>query len=130
MGFCLYGNDIDDTTSPIEAGLGWITKTKKGEFNNVETFRRQITEGVSRKLVGFELNERRVPRHGYPIHDAEGTEIGVVTSGTSSPTLDKPIGLGYVKKGYDIAGSEIHIAFGGGKKLVATVVKLPFLKNA
>jgi aminomethyltransferase len=129
MGFCLYGNDIDDTTSPIEAGLGWITKTKKGDFNNVETFKRQITEGVSRKLVGFELNDRRVPRHGYTIHDTEGTEIGVVTSGTSSPTLDKPIGLGYVKKGFDVAGSEIHIAFGGGKKLVATVVKLPFWKN-
>jgi aminomethyltransferase len=129
MGYCLYGNDIDDTTSPIEAGLGWITKTKKGEFNNVATFRRQITEGVSKKLVGFELNDRRVPRHGYTIHDAVGSEIGVVTSGTSSPTLDKPIGMGYVKKGFDTAGSEIHIAFGGGKKLAATVVKLPFLNK-
>ncbi len=127
-GFCLYGNDIDDTTSPIEAGLGWITKTKKAaSFVNVETFKRQITEGVSRKLVGFTLDDRRVPRHGYVIFDAENNEIGVVTSGTSSPTLDKPIGMGYVKKGFDKEGTEIFIAFGGGKKLVATVAKLPFL---
>ena len=126
-GYCLYGNDIDDTTSPIEAGLGWVTKTKKGDFTSVETFKRQITEGVTRKLVGFELNERRVPRHYYVIEDAEGNEIGVVTSGTSSPTLDKPIGMGYVKKGFDAPGSEIFIAFGGGKKLAAKVVKLPFL---
>lgn len=126
MGYCLYGNDIDDTTSPIEAGLGWITKTKKGDFVNSETFKRQITEGVTRKLVGFELSDRRVPRHGYIIEDAAGNEIGVVTSGTSSPSLDKPIGLGYVKKGLDTAGSEIFIAFGGGKKLAAKVVKLPF----
>ena len=128
MGFCLYGNDIDDTTSPIEAGLGWITKTKKGDFVNCETFKRQITEGVTRKLVGFELGDRRVPRHGYVIEDAEGNDIGVVTSGTSSPSLDKPIGMGYVKKGFDTEGSDIFIAFGGGKKLAAKVVKLPFLK--
>lgn len=127
-GFCLYGNDIDDTTSPIEAGLGWITKTKKeGGFVNVETFKGQITEGVSRKLVGFTLDDRRVPRHGYAIFDGENNEIGVVTSGTSSPTLDKPIGMGYVKKGFDKVGTEIFIAFGGGKKLMATVAKLPFL---
>ena len=127
-GFCLYGNDIDDKTSPIEAGLGWITKTKKAaDFVNVETFKRQITEGVTRKLVGFTLDDRRVPRHGYAIFDAENNEIGVVTSGTSSPTLDKPIGMGYVKKGFDTAGTEIFIPFGGGKKLLAKVVKLPFL---
>jgi aminomethyltransferase len=126
MGYCLYGNDIDDTTSPIEAGLGWITKTKKGNFISCEAFKGQITEGVKRKLVGFELTDRRVPRHGYIIEDASGNEIGVVTSGTSSPSLDKPIGLGYVKKGLDTEGSEIFIAFGGGKKLAAKVVKLPF----
>jgi aminomethyltransferase len=128
MGFCLYGNDIDDTTSPIEGGLGWITKTKKGDFVNVETFKRQITEGVTRKLVGFELSDRRVPRHDYEIFDAQDNVIGKVTSGTSSPSLDKPIGLGYVKKGFDTEGSEIFIAFGGGKKLAAKVVKLPFYK--
>ena len=127
-GFCLYGNDIDDTTSPIEAGLGWITKTKKAaDFVNIDTFKRQITEGVARKLVGFTLDDRRVPRHGYAIFDAENNEIGVVTSGTSSPTLDKPIGMGYVKKGFDKVGTDIFIAFGGGKKLGAKVAKLPFL---
>jgi aminomethyltransferase len=129
MGFCLYGNDIDDTTSPIEAGLGWITKTKKGDFVNVDTFKRQITEGVTRKLVGFTLDDRRVPRHGYEIYDAADNLIGVVTSGTSSPSLDKPIGMGYVKKGFDTEGSDIFIAFGGGKKLAAKVEKLPFLKK-
>ena len=129
MGFALYGNDIDDTTSPIEAGLGWITKTKKGEFVDVDVYKRQITEGVTRKLVGFDLNDRRVPRHGYDIFDAADNFIGVVTSGTSSPSLDKPIGMGYVKKGFDTEGSEIFIAFGGGKKLAARVVKLPFLKR-
>lgn len=128
MGFCLYGNDIDDTTSPIEAGLGWITKTKKGDFNSCEIFKSQIRDGVKRKLIGFELGNRRVPRHGYVIEDAEGNEIGVVTSGTSSPSLDKPIGTGYVKKGFDTEGGEIFIAFGGGKKLAAKVVKMPFLK--
>ena len=127
-GFCLYGNDIDDATSPIEAGLGWITKTKKGvDFVNIDLFKRQITEGVARKLVGFTLDDRRVPRHGYAIFDGADNEIGVVTSGTSSPTLDKPIGMGYVKKGFDKAGSDIFIAFGGGKKLAAKVAKLPFL---
>ncbi len=129
MGYCLYGNDIDDTTSPIEAGLGWITKTKKGNFISCDAFKSQITEGVTRKLVGFELSDRRVPRHGYIIEDAAGNEIGVVTSGTSSPSLDKPIGLGYVKKGLDTVGSEIFIAFGGGKKLAAKVVKLPFYQS-
>lgn len=129
MGYCLYGNDIDDTTSPIEAGLGWITKTKKGEFIDADLYRRQITEGVTRRLVGFELSDRRVPRHGYDIFDAADNVIGVVTSGTSSPSLDKPIGMGYVKKGFDTEGSEIFIGFGGGKKLAAKVVKLPFLKD-
>ena len=128
MGYCLYGNDIDDTTSPIEAGLGWITKTKKGDFVNCDTFKQQIAAGVSRKLVGFELTDRRVPRHGYMIEDAAGNDIGIVTSGTSSPSLDKPIGMGYVKTGLHIEGSDIFIVFGGGKKLAAKVVKLPFYK--
>jgi aminomethyltransferase len=128
MGYCLYGNDIDDTTSPIEAGLGWITKTKKGDFNSCALFKQQITEGVKRKLIGFELTDRRVPRQGYIIEDIEGNEIGVVTSGTSSPSLDVPIGTGYVKKGFDTEGGEIFIAFGGGKKLAAKVVKMPFYK--
>lgn len=129
MGFCLYGNDIDDTTSPIEAGLGWITKTKKGEFNSGEIFRKHVTEGVSRKLVGFEMTDRRVPRHGYEIEDADGNEIGVVTSGTASPSLDKSIGMGYVAKAFSTEGSDIFIAFGGGKKLAAKVVKVPFYKS-
>ena len=128
MGYCLYGNDIDDTTSPIEAGLGWITKTKKGDFNSCEIFKQQIKEGVKRKLIGFELADRRVPRHGYVIEDAAGNDIGVVTSGTSSPSLDKPIGTGYVKKGFDTEGGQIFIVFGAGKKLEAKVVKMPFYK--
>lgn len=128
MGFCLYGNDIDDTTSPIEAGLGWITKTKKADFVNVETFRKQIAEGVSRRLVGFEMTERRVPRHDFVIENAAGEVIGKVTSGTHSPSLDYPIGLGYVAKPYDTEGGEIFIVF-GNKKLPAKIVKLPFYKG-
>ena len=98
MGFCLYGNDINDTSSPIEAGLGWITKTKKGDFNSCEIFKKQRAEGISKKLVAFTLSDRRVPRHGYPIEDADGNVIGEVTSGTSSPSLEIPIGMGYVSK--------------------------------
>jgi len=128
MGYCLYGNDIDDTTSPIEAGLGWITKTKKGEFNSVEIFRQQRTEGITRKLVGFVMNDRRVPRHGYVIEDANENEIGVVTSGTQSPSLEIPIGMGYVKKEFAAADTEIYIAV-GRKKLSAKIVKLPFYKK-
>ena len=100
MGYCLYGNDIDDTTSPIEAGLGWITKTKKGPFNSVEIFQQQRAEGVNRKLVGFTVNDRRVPRHDYVLENAAGEEIGVVTSGTLAPSLGIPIGMGYVSKEY------------------------------
>jgi len=125
MGFALYGNDINDTTSPIEAGLGWITKTKKGDFNSVEIFRKQRAEGISRKLVGFEVLDRRVPRHGYPIEDLEGNAIGEVTSGTMSPSLEKPIGLGYVKKEFATEGSAIQVV-AGRKKLAVKVVKLPF----
>ncbi len=127
MGYCLYGNDIDDTTSPIEAGLGWITKTKKGPFNSVEVFAQQRAEGVERKLVGFTLAERRVPRHGYIIEAIDGQIIGKVTSGTHSPSLEKPIGLGYVKKPFAEPGTEIAIAV-GKKKLAARVEKLPFYK--
>lgn len=109
MGYCLYGNDIDDTTSPIEAGLGWITKTQKGPFISSETFARQRKEGVTRKLVGFEVDDRRVPRHDYPIQDMNGRQIGRVTSGTLSPSLQKPIGMGYVEAAFAKAGTEIQI---------------------
>lgn len=129
MGYCLYGNDIDDTTSPIEAGLGWITKLKKGPFNSSSIFQEQRTEGVKRKLVAFEVDDRRVPRHGYPILDAQGTEIGHVTSGTLSPCLQKPIGMGYVAAEYAALGSELLIST-GRKELKAVIVKLPFYKKS
>jgi len=128
MGFALYGNDINDTTSPIEAGLGWITKTKKGEFNSVEIFRKQRAEGITKKLVGFELTDRRVPRHDYPIEDMDGNEIGIVTSGTMSPSLEKPIGMGYVPKEMAKEGTEIQIV-ARKKRLAAKIVKLPFYKG-
>ncbi len=127
MGYCLYGNDIDETTSPLEAGLGWITKLQKGEFIDCEFLKKQKTAGVTRKLVGFEMLERRVPRHDYPIEDASGTVIGKVSSGTQSPSLGIPIGMGYVQTAYAAPDTEIMIAI-GSKKLPAKVVKLPFLK--
>ncbi len=127
MGYCLYGNDIDDTTSPLEGGLGWITKLQKGEFIDADFLRKQKAEGVQRKLVGFKVDDRRVPRHGYPIEDAEGNAIGVVTSGTQSPSLGYPIGMGYVPPVYASEGTPLAIA-AGGKKLVAVVTKAPFLK--
>lgn len=126
MGFCLYGNDINDTTSPLEAGLGWITKFTK-PFTNSEALQKQKTNGVARKLVGFELIDRGIPRHDYPIVDADGKEIGIVTSGTQSPTLKKPIGMGYVPTAYSKPGSEIYISI-RDKAIKAVVVKLPFLK--
>lgn len=128
MGFCLYGNDINDTTSPIEAGLGWITKTQKGHFNSVEIFRKQRENGTDRKLVGFTMSDRRVPRHDYLIEDMNGNTIGVVTSGTQSPSLGIPIGMGYVKKEFAGLNTEIAIVM-GSKKLPAKVVKLPFYKG-
>lgn len=128
MGYCLYGNDIDETTSPIEAGLGWITKVKKGPFNSRDIFARQKEEGVARKLVGFTVADRRVPRHNYPIEDAAGEVIGHVTSGTQSPSLGIPIGMGYVKTEFAQPGSEITI-LAGKKKLAATVIKPPFYKQ-
>lgn len=128
MGFALYGNDIDDTTSPLEAGLGWITRLEKGPFNSSELLLKQKQEGLRRKLVGFAMNERRVPRHGYPIVNEAGENIGEVTSGTHSPSLDKPIGMGYVQSACTRPGSEIFVAF-GKKSLPAQVVKLPFFRK-
>ncbi len=128
MGYCLYGNDIDDTTSPLEAGLGWITKLQKDDFNSKSIFKQQKKQGIKKKLVGFEVLERRVPRHGYLIEDIDGNEIGQVTSGTQSPSLDKPIGLGYVSKELAKIDQEIFIAV-RNKKLKAKIVKLPFYKK-
>ncbi|MHB1177527.1 MAG: glycine cleavage system aminomethyltransferase GcvT [Daejeonella sp.] len=124
MGFCLYGNDIDDTTSPIEAGLGWVTKFTKN-FVNSENLSAQKQEGVSRKLVGFEMIERGIPRHDYEITDADGNTIGKVTSGTQAPSLHKAIGLGYVTKEFSKEGTEIYIRI-RDNKIKAQVVKFPF----
>lgn len=127
MGFCLYGNDIDDTTSPLEAGLGWITKFTK-EFINHEQLAKQKEEGIKQKLVAFELIDKGIPRHDYPIVDKEGNKIGRVTSGTMSPSLDKAIGLGYVPVSYKDIDSEFFIQV-RNKSLKAKVVKLPFYKG-
>ena len=126
MGFCLYGNDIDDTTSPIEAGLGWITKFTK-PFTNSEALQAQKEAGVARKLIGFEMIDRGIPRHDYPIVDAEGNVIGKVTSGTQSPSLQKAIGMGYVDKALAKEGTEIFIDI-RNNKVKAKVVKFPFYK--
>jgi aminomethyltransferase len=128
MGFCLYGNDIDDTTSPLEAGLGWITKLNKGAFNSSDLLIKQKEAGLVNKLVAFEMMDKRVPRHDYEIVDASGNHIGRVTSGTMSPSLDKPIGMGYVPVSMASVGGEIWINF-GKKNLPATIVKLPFYKK-
>ncbi len=127
MGFCLYGNDINDTTSPLEAGLGWITKFDK-EFTNSSNLKKQKEEGVTRKLVAFELTERGIPRHDYEIVDANGTVIGVVTSGTQSPSMNKGIGLGYVPTAFSTVDSDIFIRI-RNKDIAAKVVKLPFYKK-
>lgn len=127
MGYCLYGNDIDDNTSPLEAGLGWITKLQKGDFIDAEFLRKQKAAGVQRKLVGFKVEDRRVPRHGYVIEDAEGNVVGEVTSGTQSPTLGYPVGMGYVPTGMAAEGTQIAIV-AGGKKLQAVVMRAPFVK--
>ena len=128
MGFCLYGNDLDDTTSPIEAGLGWITKFIGGkEFINRPMLEKQKAEGVTRKLVGFEMVDRGIPRHGYELVNSDGEKIGIVTSGTMSPTRKIGIGMGYVKPEYSKAGTEICIDV-RGRKLKAVVVKPPFRK--
>ncbi len=127
MGFCLYGNDIDDTTSPLEAGLGWITKFTK-EFTDSDFLKKQKEEGVTRKLVAFEMIDRGIPRHDYPIVDANGTVIGKVTSGTMSPSMKIGIGLGYVTIENAALESEIFIEI-REKGIKAKVVKLPFYKK-
>jgi aminomethyltransferase len=128
MGYCLYGNDIDDSTSPIEAGLGWITKFEPyKEFVDKDRLERQLKSGTNRRLVGFELLERGIPRHDYEIKDASGKKIGRVTSGTMSPTLKIGIGMGYVPTEFSAPGSEIYISI-REKMLKAKVVKLPFVK--
>jgi aminomethyltransferase len=124
MGFCLYGNDIDDTTSPIEAGLGWITKFTK-DFTDAALLKAQKENGVSRKLVGFEMIDRGIPRHDYLIVDAEGNEIGKVTSGTQGPSVKKAIGMGYVSSAHAAVDSEIFISI-RDKGVKAKVVKMPF----
>ncbi|KAA8484708.1 aminomethyltransferase [Arcticibacter tournemirensis] len=126
MGFCLYGNDIDDTTSPLEAGLGWITKFTK-DFVNSDKLAEQKKNGVERKLVGFEMIERGIPRHDYEIVDAEGNTIGKVTSGTQSPSLQKAVGMGYVKTAFSTPGTEVFIKIRNAS-VKACVVKLPFYK--
>ncbi len=126
MGFCLYGNDIDDTTSPIEAGLGWITKFTK-EFTNSAALKSQKEAGVARKLVGIKLLERGVPRHGYPIVDADGNAVGEVTSGTMAPSLNEAIGMAYVPTASAAPGSIVLVEI-RGKALKAEVVSLPFYK--
>ena len=126
MGFCLYGNDIDDTTSPLEAGLGWITKFTK-DFTDSEFLAKQKEAGVSRKLVAFEMIDRGIPRHDYPILDANGSVIGKVTSGTMSPSMKQAIGLGYVTVDNSKLDSEIFIEI-REKGIKAKVVKLPFYK--
>ena len=127
MGFCLYGNDIDDTTSPIEAGLGWITKFSK-TFNHSEALLLQKENGISKKRVGFIIEERGIARKDYPIVDQNGKSIGIVTSGTMSPSLQKSIGMGYVIKEYSKVDSQIYIKI-RNKSLLARVVKLPFYNS-
>lgn len=124
MGFCLYGNDIDDTTSPIEAGLGWITKFSK-DFNSKEIFEAQKANGVDKKLIGFEMLERGIARHDYEIKNFDGEIIGRVTSGTQSPTLGKAIGMGYVDKQFSALDTEIFVSI-RNVLVKAKVVKLPF----
>ncbi len=126
MGFCLYGNDIDDTSSPIEAGLGWVTKFTK-TFTNSEALLAQKEAGVKRKLVGFEMIDRGIPRHDYEIVDEAGTVIGKVTSGTQSPSLQKAIGMGYVAKEHAKEGADIFILI-RNNKIKAKIVKFPFYK--
>ncbi|RZK43548.1 MAG: glycine cleavage system aminomethyltransferase GcvT [Pedobacter sp.] len=126
MGFCLYGNDIDDKTSPIEAGLGWITKFTKN-FTNSEALLAEKEAGIKRKLIGFEMIDRGIPRHDYAIVDENGNQIGVVTSGTQSPSLQKAIGMGYVSKEFAKEGTEIYVDI-RSNKIKAKVVKFPFYK--
>lgn len=124
MGYCLYGNDIDDTTSPLEGGLGWITKFTK-DFTNRAFLEQQKAEGVKQKLVGFEMIDKGIPRHHYEIKDAEGNKIGHVTSGTQAPSLNKAVGMGYVATAFAAIDSEIYIDI-RGKLIKAKVRKMPF----
>ena len=124
MGYCLYGNDIDDTTSPLEAGLGWITKFTK-DFTAREVLQQEKTNGSKRKLVGFEMVDKGIPRHGYEIVDQQGNNIGVVTSGTQSPSLNKAIGMGYVQTAFSSLDDTVYIKV-RDKQLEAKVVKFPF----
>ncbi len=128
MGFCLYGNDIDDTTSPLEAGLGWITKLQSDDFINKDYFVKQKEAGISKKLVGFEMIDKGIPRHDYEIVNEGGVSIGRVTSGTQGPSIGKAVGMGYVEKGYAGEGTEINISV-RNKQLKAKVVKPPFYKG-
>jgi aminomethyltransferase len=125
-GFCLYGNDIDDTTSPIEAGLGWITKFTK-DFVDSKVLKKQKENGITRKLAAFKMIDRGIPRKEYEINDAGGNKIGVVTSGTSSPSLKLGIGMGYISKELSKVGMEVFIEI-RGRQLKAEIVKLPFVK--
>lgn len=125
MGYCLYGNDIDDDTSPIEAGLGWVTKFSK-DFTSVEALKKQQKEGVTQKRIGFKMIDKAIPRHGYAIADAAGNDIGRVTSGTMSPVLSQGIGMGYVKTAFATPGAEIFIAV-RNRKRKAVVSQLPFV---
>jgi aminomethyltransferase len=127
MGFCLYGNDINDTTSPLEAGLGWITKFDK-EFTNADNLKAQKEAGVKRKLIGFEMLEKAIPRAHYDIVNAAGEKVGEVTSGTMSPSLGRGIGLGYVSTDLSKPGTDIYIRV-RNKDMKAQVVKLPFYKK-
>lgn len=126
MGFCLYGNDIDDTTSPFEAGLGWVTKFTK-DFVNSANLKAEKEAGLKRKLIGFEMIDRGIARHDYEFVDAEGNVIGRVTSGTQSPSLQKSIGLGYIDLAHSKEGTEIFVSI-RNKALKAVVVKPPFIK--
>jgi aminomethyltransferase len=127
MGFMLYGNDIDDTTTPLEAGLGWTVKLAKPDFSGKAALAKQKAEGLTRKLVAFELDGRRVPRHDMLI-EAGGRSVGRVTSGTFAPSLEKPIGMGYVETASAVMGGALDIV-AGGTKLPARIVKLPFWKQ-
>ena len=127
MGYCLYGNDINDTTSPIEAGLGWITKFTKN-FINSENLLKQKELGTQRKLIAFELDERGIPRQGYDIVNSQGDKIGIVTSGTMSPSLGKGIGMGYIPSNLTSIGTKVYIKI-RKKTIPATIVKIPFYKG-
>jgi len=128
MGFCLYGNDIDQTTNPLEAGLGWITKFDKGNFSGKDAILKTKKDGLKRKLVGFVMEEERAfPRHGYEIHD-NLAPVGTVTSGTVSPILEKGIGMGYVRSDIAQAGTPVAVLI-RGKSVVGKIVKMPFIQK-